>query len=571
MNRSSDASRPSPAARLATAGTPSSLKKPGHESPPTASAPHSRTTSPIRLFNWSGFHHSHEDAFVPVDPFRLRTRLRRLSLLNSDLEHHVPFDPTCEGNPFCCLPPWRCSSEDRFFTFLRDTRYFMLDTLPRQIYLHLLFRLPSLYFSRIARVYEDAQLSKPDLEHMIDSYCNPGQQEQRERIVRSSPIPPGAHFHPASALPFPDEWTAANVSPALIRFKQSWETFIDSLLREWKTLNLVSALLNSSVFTIFQVLPRISMILIKLVDRAVLSMFQSQTMANDPVIRTAALLSLASAIMSLSYGCIYIVRFGTMRSMYKAARWAEVGVSLFSPPPLSVLLTHRKQRGLQHLFYGMCGCCWPCPLSGLHGASCSDHGHPICYLSAYAWPCDPSKFQSRYMSQKRSMIFFIVAILAFVWRYGSSADPASPPLLSPTAAIGPRVAVSALFFVGLLYLAAMVKTLHSYGRTKEKRLFRRPSIGSGMRDTGEPDARGERGGQRGRGMTRNLGRDGDRRDSPRMNGGHGSTKHGREQMETGALSAVMGLGLTGLDEFASPRSSEEMPAEKPGHQTPASV
>jgi hypothetical protein len=53
-------------------------------------------------------------------------------------------------------------------------------------------------------------------------------------------------------------------------------------------------------------------------------MFQNTMMAQDPVIRTAALLSLTSALMSLFFGCIYIVRFGTMRSMYKATRWAEV-------------------------------------------------------------------------------------------------------------------------------------------------------------------------------------------------------------------------------------------------------
>ena len=42
--------------------------------------------------------------------------------------------------------------------------------------------------------------------------------------------------------------------------------------------------------------------------------------------RYAALFSLICSIMSLSYGCIYIVQFGTMRSMYKASRWAEVRI-----------------------------------------------------------------------------------------------------------------------------------------------------------------------------------------------------------------------------------------------------
>lgn len=57
---------------------------------------------------------------------------------------------------------------------------------------------------------------------------------------------------------------------------------------------------------------------------AILTMFQIPDAANDPVTRTAALLSLISALWSLSFGCIYILRFGTMRSMSKASQWAEV-------------------------------------------------------------------------------------------------------------------------------------------------------------------------------------------------------------------------------------------------------
>jgi hypothetical protein len=48
-------------------------------------------------------------------------------------------------------------------------------------------------------------------------------------------------------LPFPEEWVPPNVSPALARFKRSWENFVDSLVREWKTLNVLSALLLSCV------------------------------------------------------------------------------------------------------------------------------------------------------------------------------------------------------------------------------------------------------------------------------------------------------------------------------------
>ena len=46
--------------------------------------------------------------------------------------------------------------------------------------------------------------------------------------------------------------------------------------------------------------------------------------ADDPITRGTALLSLICALMSLSYGCIYIMRFGTMRNMHGSLMWDEV-------------------------------------------------------------------------------------------------------------------------------------------------------------------------------------------------------------------------------------------------------
>ena len=63
-------------------------------------------------------------------------------------------------------------------------------------------------------------------------------------------------------------------------------------------------------------------------------MFQVPDAAGDPLTRWAAIFSLIFALMSLIYGCMYIVQFGTMRSMYKASRWAEVRSSfrhVFTP------------------------------------------------------------------------------------------------------------------------------------------------------------------------------------------------------------------------------------------------
>jgi hypothetical protein len=53
----------------------------------------------------------------------------------------------------------------------------------------------------------------------------------------------GSVPHIPGILPYPEDWNPPTVSPALARFKRSWEVFIVSLLREWKTLNVVSALL----------------------------------------------------------------------------------------------------------------------------------------------------------------------------------------------------------------------------------------------------------------------------------------------------------------------------------------
>jgi hypothetical protein len=199
-----------------------------------------------------------------------------------------------------------------------------------------------MYFTHVARIFEDAEVSRPDIQRMIDArggggaYMMPaasetiysnvgtaGSNHGREPGVTNA----GATVYASGVaapnpypLPFPDDWSPPVVSPALIRFKHSWEAFIDSLLREWKTLNLVSALLLS-----YAIVHRSKKKKLMYFDcSAIITMFQIPDAEGDPLTRTTALFSLVCALMSLSYGCIYIVRFGTMRSMYRASRWAEV-------------------------------------------------------------------------------------------------------------------------------------------------------------------------------------------------------------------------------------------------------
>lgn len=57
---------------------------------------------------------------------------------------------------------------------------------------------------------------------------------------------------------------------------------------------------------------------------AILTILQISGAADDPITRYLALLSLMCALMSLLFGCMYIIRFGSMRKTYKAAEWALV-------------------------------------------------------------------------------------------------------------------------------------------------------------------------------------------------------------------------------------------------------
>lgn len=214
----------------------SRTRSPSLTGSPRRSASPSRGVLPLRSFlgRFSpGRGHHREEPFVPIDPFRLHAPLslnpfarcfgKRPQL--PDVEVPVPESQSDFSRPCVCVPLF---GSGRF----HNTHTLAFDTLPRQLYLHLHLRLPSLYFSRVARIFEDAAVSRPEIQRIIDAYEPVGTvsvQNLTSRIV----------------LPFPEDWVPPNVSPALARFKRSWESFVDSLVREWKTLNVLSALLLS--------------------------------------------------------------------------------------------------------------------------------------------------------------------------------------------------------------------------------------------------------------------------------------------------------------------------------------
>ena len=87
--------------------------------------------------------------------------------------------------------------------------------------------------------------------------------------------------------------------------------------------------------------------------RAIMTVFQIEGAGNDPITRYLAFWSLICALLSLLYGCLFIIRFGTIRKTYKAAEWALVGsaVHYFLG---SALFLSRKQKTRKRL-YGMAG------------------------------------------------------------------------------------------------------------------------------------------------------------------------------------------------------------------------
>jgi hypothetical protein len=210
---------------------------PSRTGSPRRSPSPSRGVIPLRSFlgrlSPGSRNHHREEPFIAVDPFRLhpplslnpfarcfgkRPQTPDVELAAADSESELC--RTC-----ACVPLFGSA---RF----HNAHLVAFDTLPRQLYLHSQLRLPSLYFSRVARIFEDAAVSRPEVQRIID-VCEPvgtvSTQNLTARIV----------------LPFPEDWVAPNVSPALARFKRSWESFVDSLVREWKTLNVLSALLLS--------------------------------------------------------------------------------------------------------------------------------------------------------------------------------------------------------------------------------------------------------------------------------------------------------------------------------------
>ncbi|KAH8105439.1 hypothetical protein BXZ70DRAFT_920863 [Cristinia sonorae] len=439
------------------------LQADGNQTPLSRSPTPSRATSPFRRFLHRA--HSRDEPFIPVDPFKFRLQWFT-SPESTPQRRPLDLDLDCEDTLTTCLPsPVTCGVPRRQLRNCGSAlRQFFLDTLPRQVYLHLLLKLPAIYFSRVSRIFEDAEVSKHEIQRMIDSCAT---ESENGREYANWQVPPSSSGVSLGRrgeviLPYPDEWVPPTVTPALARFKSSWELFIDSLLREWKTLNLVSALLCTAILTMFQV----------------------PDAAGDPLTRWAAILSLVFALMSLTYGCMYIVQFGTMRSMYKASRWAEEA---------------RKTRTF--VWWNV----WVLLAT------------PAIWL---AW----------------SMIAFVVSILSYVWRTGATSDPDDGvrPALTPKEALAARIVVTCILCIGLLQFVMIIQTFRSYSGLTSRRRWRRGT---------DPAAQG--GAEEQAGGSERNGRPRERQESRKEEPNRGRAEE-KEKGGLRLESLPAGLGLTGI-------------------------
>ncbi|KAF9057127.1 hypothetical protein BJ165DRAFT_1335279, partial [Panaeolus papilionaceus] len=198
------------------------------------------------------------------------------------------------------------------------------------------------------------------------------------------------------AMPMPGRGTGKGDAPgipvAYECLKASWEFFIDSLMREWKTFNIISVLLLSAILTILQI----------------------EEAAADPITRYAALHSLICALVSLLFGCIYIIRFGTMRKTYKAAEWAL-----------------EAQKSSTMIWWNV----WI--LLAM----------PAIWL---AW----------------SLMMYIVCIMTFIWRTGNGAVV---PELPSSAILACKIFISSTLGLGIVYGTLIIYTFRRYGQSMDRR------------------------------------------------------------------------------------------------------
>lgn len=109
------------------------------------------------------------------------------------------------------------SSSKSLATYSSLASQFLFDSLPRGLYQVFLLFLPALYLGRVALVFEEADLSLPEIKRMVIQTAADG----KFSVFMMEKM------------------------PQYERLRSTWQSFIDDVMREWKTFNIISVLLLS--------------------------------------------------------------------------------------------------------------------------------------------------------------------------------------------------------------------------------------------------------------------------------------------------------------------------------------
>ncbi|KAG6880144.1 hypothetical protein C0992_005228 [Termitomyces sp. T32_za158] len=189
-----------------------------HQPPPVGAAPY-RRDDPENLYHLPDLNEYR--AYVANDPFVPSLEQSITNIASPSGPTITPSQDLFYAPTKAQIPPTSVYGASRV-PISRYILAFLFDTVPRQIYLYTLLTLTSIYFSRVASIFEQAGLTMSDIKGMAMTSAN-------WKASGHASDPYIYHAPPVD-------------SPPVAQLKESWGKFTDSLMFEWMGISFVSVL-----------------------------------------------------------------------------------------------------------------------------------------------------------------------------------------------------------------------------------------------------------------------------------------------------------------------------------------